>query len=130
LRGFSPQEIFYYSEDFYYNNSYKVGFANLSMNKYLKSRLDSKLLELAGHLAGICKRKKIEVADRDTFVLNSRKLIFDYHTLTGDYKCLVKHLLLGKATLNEIQMGNYQSRDLARACGEFSLEGFLYTDVD
>jgi hypothetical protein len=100
------------------------------MNEYLKSRLDPRLLELAGHLAGICKRKKIEVVDRDNFVLNSRRLIFDYHTLTGDYNEFFKDMIKGKANLNEVQMGNYQSKDLARACGEFSELGFLYTDID
>lgn len=36
----------------------------------------------------------------------------------------------GKANLNEVQMGNYQSRDFGRNLGEFSVEGFLYTDID
>ncbi len=89
------------------------------MDEYIKSRLDKKLLELAGHLYGICKRKKIKIIDKDNFILNKRKMIFDYHILTGDYKGIFGNLLRGKVTLNEIQMGNYQSRDLARVCGEF-----------
>lgn len=100
------------------------------MDKFLSSRLDSKILKFAGHLRGICRRKKIEVVDRDTFVLNNRKLILDYHKLTGDYKGIVKHMFLGKATLNEVQMGNYQSRDLVRVNGEFSEEAYIYSDVD
>ena len=100
------------------------------MNEYIKSRLKPKLLELAGHLGGICRRKKIEIVDRNNFVLNNRKLIFDYHTLTGDYNGMFMNLLKGKANLNEIQMGNYQSKDFGRNLGKFNLEGFLYTDID
>jgi hypothetical protein len=100
------------------------------MNEYIKSRLDSKLIELAGHLAGICRRKRIEVVDRDNFILNNRKLIFDYHVLTGDYNGFFKNIIKGKSNLDEVQMGNYQSKDLGRNLGEFNLEGFLYTDID
>jgi hypothetical protein len=83
------------------------------MNEYIKSRLDNRLLEF-GHLGGICRRKKIEVVDKDNFVLNSRQLIFDYHTLTGDYEGMFKNLLKGKATLNEIQLEEYQRKDFVR----------------
>jgi hypothetical protein len=115
--------------DLCHNNYYKVDFASLSMEKYLKSRLDSKLLELAGHLAGICKRKKIEVVDRDNFVLNNRKLIFDYHTLTGNYDGFLKNIIKGKSVLNEVQMGNYQSKDFARA-NKDNWEQFALWDND
>lgn len=101
------------------------------MDKYLKSRLDSKLLTLAGHLGGICRRKKINVIDKDNFVLNNRKLILDYHTLTGDYTNFVKNMIHGSAVLDEEQLGRYQSKSFGRACGgEFSEAGFLYTDID
>ncbi len=93
----------------------------LYMDKYLKSRLDSKLLDLPANLGVICRRKKIEVIDKETFALNNRRLILDYHFLTGDYQCFLGNLLKGKAILNENQLEEYQRKDFVRVNGNFTL---------
>ena len=63
---------------------------------------------------GICLLKNIEVIDSDNFVLNDRKVILDYHTLTGDYNCFLKNIIKGKVTLNEKQLEKYQGKDFER----------------
>jgi hypothetical protein len=84
------------------------------MNSSLKYKLEQQYHELPGFLMGICLLKNIEVIDGDNFVLNDRKVILDYHTLTGDYKGIIKNMINGKVTLNENQLEKYQSKDFVR----------------
>jgi hypothetical protein len=90
------------------------------MNKFLNSILDPRILELPIDLACICASKKIKLSDKvnledkNTFILDNRELILDYHKLTGDYRGIVKHMLFGKAILNERQLEEYQRKDFVR----------------
>ncbi|MEK6832410.1 MAG: hypothetical protein AABY32_00035 [Nanoarchaeota archaeon] len=99
------------------------------MDKFLKSKVNSKFLVVYTGLAGLCKSKKIEVIDSDTFILNNRKLILDYHILTGDYNGMFGNLFRGKATLNELQLEEYQRKNFVRVNGTFSEEAYLFSDI-
>ncbi len=85
------------------------------------------ILNLDINLACICASKKIKVIDANKFLLDNRKTILDYHALTGDYKGILKNLLVGRAILNESQLEEYQRKDFVRTYGEFSY-GFSFFD--
>ncbi len=85
------------------------------MDKFLKSRINEKPVELTWGLEEICRCKKIEVINEHTFVLNNRELILDYHFLTEDYKGIIKNLLRGRAILNKAQLQEYQRKDFVKA---------------
>ena len=78
------------------------------------------LLNLDPSLGGICMIKRIEVDNKNRFVLNNRESILDYHTLVKDYKGIVRNLLIGKAVLNESQLEEYQRKNSERDTEKFS----------
>jgi hypothetical protein len=104
------------------------------MDKYLSSRLDPKILELPIDLACICASKRIKLADKltpedeNTFILDNRKLILDYHKLTGNFRGIVKHMLFGKAILNEEQLERYQRKDFVRVYTPYADQFSLWDD--
>jgi len=95
-------------------------------------KLDEDFIEKAKDLdidlICICASKRIKIIDKNNFVLDNRKLILDYHFLTGDYTGLIKNLIWNKATLNEKQLEEYQRKDFIRVHGEFGR--IIYSDVD
>jgi hypothetical protein len=100
------------------------------MNSSLKSRLNSKLRELPCYLMGFCCSKDIKSLDSNTFVLDNRSIILNYHTLTGNYTNFIKNMLNGKVTLNESQLEDYQRKNALRVNRKFSEEAYLYSDID
>jgi len=104
------------------------------MDKDLKSRLDPRILELPIDLVCICASKRIKLADKinpddkNIFILDNRKLILDYHILTGSYKGIVKHMLLGNAVLNEKQLEEYQRKDFVRVYSPHANEFAMWDD--
>jgi len=85
--------------------------------------LDRRQTDLDIGLGHLCYVKKIKVVDDDTFVLKGRVSIFKYHRLVKkDYLKMLGRLLTGRATLNEIQLEEYQSREAVREAngGQFS----------
>jgi hypothetical protein len=92
----------------------------MTIDSLLREKLDPRILELDINLACICASKGIKLAEKsgirgkDTFLLDNRKLILDYHYLTGDYNEILKNMLKGKAILNENQLEEYQRKDFVR----------------
>ena len=91
-----------------------------TMNHIEKNTGLENISNLDINLACICASKDIEVIDENNFVLTDRRLILDYHILTGGCKGIFKNLLRGKATLNKNQLEEYQRKDFVRVHGEFN----------
>lgn len=62
------------------------------MSKFVKSKLNSKVLALPGYLMSLCVSKDIEVIDNNTFVLDNKGAILDYHISIGNYANFVKNM--------------------------------------
>ena len=71
---------------------------------------------------------KVNPEDENTFILDNRKLILDYHKLTEDYNGFAKHILLGKAILNEEQLEEYQRKDFVRVYTPYADQFALWDD--